>query len=145
MELVSDSTCFVYICCWAGQHSGTTHPRLFLSLTGKCLLLGLCKRTVSGIWKMAEIPTDHRPIMHCTWRITQSKWANHTNINTNNWTLCLTHHWQSYCCQLGLWSSQQKSSAKTYHEVSKWCHTRIIQFLSKYYYKYPLFCIMIIV
>ena len=61
-----------------------------------CLPLGLCKGTVSGLWilrlwkqpvsgfwNMVEIPTSHKPIIHCTLSIIQGR-------------PCLLLHWESF-------------------------------------------------
>ena len=36
-------------------------------MAGICLPLGLCKGTVSGLWKTLDIPTSHEPTIHCDW------------------------------------------------------------------------------
>ena len=93
----------------------------------RCLPRGLCKGTVSGLWKMAEISaSDLRPIMSCSLPIMQCRWgipqctfgsANHIAANTGHvsgpW---LIPHWQAsiatkfgLCNSLGCWCQAYSS------------------------------------
>ena len=78
-------------------------------MAGICLPLGLCKGTVSGVWKKVEIPTGQ-----------VSPKCNGTRGNPNLYLdqpitkkQCLTPHWQSYCHQ-----------ARAVNQ-SRWCATLV--------------------
>ena len=81
-------------------HSSLAQP----SRQAFCLPFGLCKGTVTGVWKKGgNSHWSREPIMQ--WGIRQSQSifrpTNHKSVMPDNWRPSLIPNWQSYCHQAG--------------------------------------------